>query len=90
MSFGFTTYRADGSVQINTDTIGVLYIDNFDVSSGSTVRTYTGLAGTFLTVIATGADSMSPDATITQADVGSDRQVTVGVGRPGRFAVMVE
>lgn len=90
MSFGFQTWRASGTLQIDTDTIGVLYIDDFDVSSGSVVKTYTGLAGVNLTVAAKGNTTMSPGATITQADSGGNRQVTVTVARAGKFTVMVE
>lgn len=90
MSFGFQTYWADGTSQINSDTIGVLYIDDFDLASGSTTRYYPGLAGTSLTVVAMGNNTMAPNATITQGDSGGDRAVTVSVTRPGRFRVMVE
>lgn len=90
MSFGFRIRRADGTVKFDSDSIAVLFIDDFLVASGSVTNTYAGLAGANLTVIGNPTDSLSSGATITQAVSGSAKQVTVSVSRPGRFRVMME
>lgn len=92
MTFGFRIFKADGvTVQIDSDSIGILFIDDFTVAAASSVtKTYAGLAGTTLSVIANGNNVLNSGATITQAVVGADKQVTVSVNRPGRFKIMME
>ena len=91
MSYGFRVFNSDGTVQIDSEGIGMLFIDDFALAAnGSVTKTYTGLGSTTLTVSALGVSSMSSGATITQAVVGSDKQVTVSTTGSGRFRIMAE
>jgi hypothetical protein len=87
---GFRVYRADGSVQIDSNSLGFLFADEFYLGNGaSSTRTLTGAAGQVAKVIATGVSSANANATITQANSGADLLVTVTSGRDGYFKIIL-
>jgi hypothetical protein len=91
MSFGFQIFNADGTIQVDSNSLGILFIDDFVVNPGAPVsNTYAGLAASTITVLADGDGNAAPAATITQSTSGADKVIQVSVVRKGRFRVMLE
>jgi hypothetical protein len=87
---GFRVYRADGSVQIDSSSLGFLFADDFYLGAGQTsTRTLTGAAGQVAQVVATGVSSASSLATISQANSGADLLVTVTSQKDGYFKIIL-
>lgn len=92
MSFGFRFWNGPNAIPIDSNSLALLYIDDFTVTpaQGTVSKTYAGLGSANLTVVSAGSGVIAPGATITQSVSGSDKVITVKTTNNGRFRVMME
>jgi hypothetical protein len=90
MAQGFRIYRADGSVKFDSDSIPLLFQDEFYLASGTTTRTIAGAAGRTARITQQGWSSMNSGASVSQANSGADLVVTISVSRSGYFRIMID
>ena len=85
---GFRIYRANGTVQVDSNSLSFLYADEVYLSTTST-RTITGAAGRSIRVLATGSSKMSGGAAVTTSNSGADLIVTISVSHDGFYRILV-
>lgn len=89
MGQGFQILRADGSVQINSDSIAFLFAKETYLGGNGTIAV-PGAAGRNCTLSANGVNGPAAKFSFTQSDSGADRLLTVTASTNGYYRVGVD